>query len=121
MSFGNLTDTSQTFDPILRQTTGIAFGDPTSKWNFAYALHAGLAYAVDPSLTIELGYHYLNMGSAVSGDLTTFTNINERYNPMQFKDLTSHDVTIGLRWQLDPCLPTYMAPASAMPPLVRKG
>ncbi|MET0878182.1 MAG: outer membrane beta-barrel protein [Tardiphaga sp.] len=96
---------------------GVAYADPASKWNMAWALHAGLAYKIDPSLTLELGYHYMNLGDALSGDSVTFQGANTLYNPMEFKSLTSHDVTIGLRWNLDPG-PVYMAPP---PPLVRKG
>ena len=38
-----------------------------STWNFAWALHAGLAYNVSNNLKLEIAYRYLNMGSADSG------------------------------------------------------
>jgi len=98
---------------------GVAYGDPASKWNLAWALHAGLAYQIDPGLTLELGYHYLNLGDAAAGDTITFQNGNTRFNPMEFKNITSHDVTVGLRWNLDP--PLVYAPAPMPAPLVRKG
>jgi hypothetical protein len=34
---------------------------------------------------------------------------------MQFKDITSHDLKLGVRWNLD------SPPAYAPPPLIRKG
>src|SRR5882724_375918 len=40
---------------------GFAQSDKTS-WNFAWALHAGVAYNVSSNLKIELAYRYLNMG-----------------------------------------------------------
>src|SRR5581483_10564143 len=33
-----------------------------SQWNFAWALHAGLAYKVNPNMAVELGYSYVNLG-----------------------------------------------------------
>src|ERR1700709_2465060 len=49
----------------------LAFGDNTSKWNLAWALHAGVAYKVTPNFTVELAYRYLDMGDGLTGDLRT--------------------------------------------------
>ena len=38
-----------------------------SKFNFAWALHAGLTYKVTQSMSIDLGYRYLDMGSGTTG------------------------------------------------------
>ena len=38
-----------------------------SQWNFAWALHAGLAYKVNPNMTVELGYSYVNLGNGTTG------------------------------------------------------
>jgi opacity protein-like surface antigen len=84
-----------------------------SKWNLAWALHTGLAYKVSPGLTLELAYSYVNMGDGVTGPVTTFDGFTKGV-PMQFKDITSHDVKLGVRWNLD------SAPVYA-PPLIRKG
>lgn len=91
--------------------TGIA-GD-ASKWNFAWALHAGLAYKIAPSWTVELAYRYVDMGDGATGILynTSGTTINQA---MHFNHITSHDVKLGVRWAIDPA-PTYM------PPLITKG
>jgi opacity protein-like surface antigen len=93
---------------------GLAFGDDVSKWNLAWALHAGLAYKVTPNFTVELAYRYLNMGDGMAGDLRTFDGTNNINNPMTFKNITSHDLKLGVRWNLD------SAPVYA-PPLIRKG
>ena len=85
-----------------------------SKWNFAWALHTGLAYQVSPNMTVELGYSYLNLGDGVTGVDTTFDH-SAGGHAFTFKDITSHDVKLGVRWNLDNPQPVYA------PPLVRKG
>lgn len=93
----------------------VAFGDNYSKWNLAWALHAGLAYRVTPNFTVELAYRYLDMGNGLTGDLYTFDGTNAIYNPTTFRSITSHDLMIGVRWDLNMPQPVYQ------PPLVRKG
>ena len=88
----------------------VAFGDTASKWNLAWALHAGLSYKVTRNFTVELAYRYVNLGDAQSGDLTTYLGGNAIYNPMEFHNLTSHDVKLGLRFNLDG-LSEYARPA----------
>ena len=95
---------------------GVAYGDTASKWNFAWAIHAGVAYRVTPSFTVELAYRYVSLGDALSGDLITFNGVNNVNNPMEFRNLTSHDFKLGIRWMLEPS-PSYSMP----PPLMRKG
>ena len=41
--------------------------DRLGEWNFAWALHAGLAYQVNPNMAIELGYSYVNLGNGTTG------------------------------------------------------
>jgi opacity protein-like surface antigen len=94
----------------------MAFGDAASKFNFAWALHAGLSYEVTRNFTVELAYRYTNLGDGLSGDLITFTGLNTINNPMHFRDITSHDVKLGVRWMLQPePQPVYA------PPLMRRG
>ena len=93
---------------------GLALGDNVSKWNLAWALHAGVAYNVSPNLTVELAYRYLNMGDGLTGDLHTFDGTNNIVNPTTFKSISSHDLMLGVRWNFD-------TPAMYPPPLVRKG
>jgi opacity protein-like surface antigen len=92
-----------------------ALADTASKWNLAYAVHAGLGYKISPNVTMELAYRYVNMGSGVTRDLVAFDG-SANYGPMTFKDITSHDVKLGIRWNLD-SPPAYAPP----PPLIRKG
>jgi opacity protein-like surface antigen len=93
----------------------LAYGDAASKWNLAWAVHAGLAYKVNPNFTVELAYRYVDLGDAQSGDLVTYDGINQINNPMHFNGITSHDIKLGVRWMLAP------EPVYAPPPLVRKG
>ena len=93
---------------------GLAYGDSVAKWNFAWAAHAGLAYKVTPSFTVELAYRYLDMGDGLTGDLRTFDGVNAINNPMTFKHITSHDLKLGVRWDLS-------SPQVYAPPLMRKG
>jgi opacity protein-like surface antigen len=92
----------------------VAFGDNVSKWNFAWAAHAGLAYKVTPSFTVELAYRYLDMGDGLTGDLRTFDGTNGINNPTTFKNITSHDLKLGVRWDLT-------SPQVYEAPLMRKG
>ena len=97
-------------------TGGVAIAPAASKWNLAWALHTGLAYRVNPGFTVELGYSYVNLGDATTGIVSDFTGFANNHT-MGFKDITSHDLTLGVRWNLDS--PTVYAPPP--PPVVRKG
>src|SRR4051794_3710530 len=94
---------------------GLAYGDNVSKWNLAWALHAGLAYKVTPNVTVEFAYRYLDMGDGLTGDLKTFDGTNGINNPTTFKNITSHDLKMGVRWNFDSPQPVYQQP------LIRKG
>ena len=66
-------------------------------------------------MTIEMAYSYINMGDGITGRLKAFDGIDNIVNPMTFKNITSQDVKLGVRWQLD------NPPVYAPPPLVPKG
>ncbi|RXG93956.1 MULTISPECIES: outer membrane protein [Bradyrhizobium] len=106
-------NTISNFQDINTPLGGAAFASNASQWNFAWAAHAGLAYKVNPSLTLELAYRYVDLGDAVTGTLTSFDGVN-RGRTMQFKDITSHDLKFGVRWDLS-------SPPVYAPPLVTKG
>ena len=102
------------FRDVNMATGGVAFGDSAGTWNLAWAVHAGLAYRVSNAFTVELAYRYINLGHARSGDLVTFDGTNTVFNPMHFRNIDSHDVKLGVRWNFD-------APAPYLPPLMTKG
>ena len=80
---------------------GVAHGADTSKFNFAWAIHAGVGYKVTNNVTVEFAYRYVSLGDALGGDLRTYDGQNFVNNPMHFRDITSHDFKLGVRWMLD--------------------
>jgi opacity protein-like surface antigen len=94
----------------------MAYADAASNWNFAWAVHAGLAYQATKNLTFELAYRYVHLGTGKSGDIIAFDGTNTINNPMVFKDLSSHDNKLGMRWAFGPGydgMPVYAEPAPA--------
>jgi opacity protein-like surface antigen len=115
------------FRDINVPAAGVAYAPDHSRWNFAWAAYAGLAYKITPNVTLELAYRYLNLGDGQSGDITTYLGGNAIYNPMIVKDISSHDLKLGVRWECCDAPPPYQPPPPAYgpppgyPPLVRKG
>ncbi len=107
------------FTDINTPNGSVAFGQKATRTNVAYALHAGLAYKVNNNFTIELAYRYLNLGDGITGDLQTFDGTNLRFNPTTFKEITSNDLRLGLRWNLEPTL--VVPPPAPLLPLIRRG
>jgi opacity protein-like surface antigen len=96
-------------------TAASTFAGDGSKWNFAWALHAGLAYEVTPGFTVELAYRYINLGDGVTGPTNSFDGVTVvNGSGFVMKDITSQDVKLGVRWEF---MPAYAPP----PPLVTKG
>jgi opacity protein-like surface antigen len=85
-----------------------------SEWNFAWALHAGLAYKISQNATLELAYSYVNLGNGTTGVVSTFDGSSGGH-VFKFNNITSNDVKLGVRWNFD------TAPVYAPPPLVTKG
>lgn len=113
VSIANFTDTG--INNLAVGNTSFASAPTGSKWNFAWAAHAGLAYKVNPNLVLELAYSYVDLGPGQTGVLSDYTG-GTTNNVFKFKDITSHDLKFGVRWNLDSA-PAYMPP----PPLVTKG
>jgi opacity protein-like surface antigen len=117
-AYNKLSNFSETVIASLNPVTGANpinannFANDGGQWNFAWALHAGLAYKVTPGFSVELAYRYLNLGSAQTGAITGFLN-NPQNTIFRIDNITSQDVTLGLRWMLTPDQPSY--------PLMRKG
>ncbi len=120
------------------QTGATAYANSNSQWEMAWALHAGIAYKVNPNFTAEFAYRYTSLGDFASGDMIGFNGVNTVYNPINLNNVTSHDFKLGLRWNLTPtesyapvAMPSYAPPPTAYnppapiysppPPLMRKG
>ena len=89
--------------------------DGATKTNFAWALHAGVAYRVTSNFTVELAYRYLDMGTAGHGQGHFFDGTPAGPSTFQFRDMTSQDLKVGMRWT---CCDL---PSPPPPPLVTKG
>jgi opacity protein-like surface antigen len=84
-----------------------------SRWNFAWAVHAGLSYRVNPNMAVELGYSFVSLGDGTTGVDQAFDH-SAGGHVFQFHDITSHDVKLGVRWNLE-------SPPVYAPPLITKG
>ena len=77
----------------------------SSKWNFAWALHTGVSWDVNPRLKLEMGYTYKSLGDIKSAELQCNTNTGVTTNCNEWisiKHLASNDLHLGMRWLLDP-------------------
>jgi len=116
VGIGGAKTTISSFLDVNTPNAGVAYALDQSTYTFAYALHAGLGYKVSNSLTMELAYRYVHFGDVLSGDLRTYTGINNVNNPMHFNGVSSHDLKLGVRWTC--CEPP---PPAAPPVLMRRG
>jgi opacity protein-like surface antigen len=124
---------------INNQQNATAYSDRHSQWEMAWALHAGIAYKVNPNFTAEFAYRYVNLGDFASNDMIGFAGQNAAFYPIYLNGVTSHDFKLALRWNLSPMAepivpisaPMYAPPPPAYnppppvysppPPLMRKG
>mgnify|MGYP001766202519 CR=1 FL=1 len=89
------------------------------KWDFAWALHTGVSWDVNPRLKLEMGYSYKNLGKAASGELRCNENptVTHKCNEwLNLKNLATSDLHLGMRWLLNPPEPkqaAYSAPVVA--------
>ena len=136
------------FVDVNTPNAGVAFADSSPQWNFAWALHAGLSYQATNNLAIEFAYRYTHLGDGITGDTVPYTGGNQFNNPTTFKDITSHDIKLGMRWTCcdestapapppvmyqpppppqpvyqppPPPQPVYQPPPLYAPPVMRKG
>ena len=118
---GYIADGSSGFGYASTDSAGNSLNGSTtnSKWTFAWALHAGVAYTVTPTFKVELAYRYLNMGTVDTPIINCASTGCQTLGPRAFYSLTqfdSHDLRIGMRWMLQP-----EPPPAPMYPLMRKG
>ena len=104
------------FNDVGGLSVSTTYAADASKFNFAWALHAGLTYKVTQSMSIDLGYRYLDMGNATTGATRAFDGSFVNGGPFTFNHITSHDLKLGVRWMLEP----PPQPVS-LPPLMRRG
>jgi opacity protein-like surface antigen len=91
----------------------VFYGDDAGKWNFAWAVYAGLSYQVTRNVSLELGYRYISLGNGTTGATRAFDG-SVVADPFVLKNITSNDLRFGVRWNLD-------SPPAYVPPLITKG
>ena len=94
-------------------TGGFGIGATRTKYQFAWALMAGLSYAVTQNVSLELGYRYLDRGDGATR-LRCFQGGACAGEQQHFR-MGSHDVRVGMRWMFANDV-SYASPE----PLVRK-
>jgi opacity protein-like surface antigen len=115
-------------------TTGFGFSSTNefSKWNMAWAIHAGLAYNVSNNFKVEFAYRYVDFGNIQTGIVDcNSVGCSNTGGPRAFYHLgnfSSSDFKIGMRWMMQPEViapqPVYAPPPPAYqppPPLMRRG
>lgn len=91
--------------------SGSGMGQNPTHADLAWALHAGLSYAVTQNFTMELAYRYLNYGS-----VTDSINCIGGCHPDSYKvdNLSSNDITLGFRWRFPPATGIIVPPPAAI-------
>jgi opacity protein-like surface antigen len=96
---------------------GLGFAREKDSTSLAWAVMAGIDYAVSPNLKLELGYRYLNMGTAKSNPIVCLAGCT---GEIQRYRLEAQDIRLGMRWLISDTTPApayYPAPEA---PIVRK-
>lgn len=86
-----------------------------NKWNFAWALHAGMSWDISPNAKFDFGYSYKNLGSVTTG--AEVCNVPQCGDTLKLKDLGVHDIHAGIRWYFDA---PAKAPVYASAPVIAK-
>jgi opacity protein-like surface antigen len=63
--------------------------------SFAWSLMAGVGYQISDRAVIDIGYRYLDMGSAETGRVDSAGFVNPA---VKIDDITEHEIKIGLRY-----------------------
>lgn len=96
-----------TFETITRPGGGIVSSgvgvNGDSKMQFAWALMAGAAIAIDNNASLDIGYRYLNLGHASTATYTMPVGNTGAvaYARGEAKKLEAHEFRIGLRYKID--------------------
>ena len=93
---------------------GYGIAGDHSQTNFAFALMAGLDFAITQNLTMELGYRYLNQGSVRSGTIQCQNiSADQCSHEVQHYKIASNDIRLGFRYAFSDFAPRPRAPLIA--------
>lgn len=76
--------------------TGHIDGETTN--SFAWQLSAGVGIEVAPKWTVDVGYRYINLGEAKSGNTGNVNNVGITGEASK-GDLSAHEIQAGVRYQ----------------------
>jgi opacity protein-like surface antigen len=77
--------------PTMPANTDMSTG---THWSMAWAVMAGASYQISARMLVDAGYRYIHMGEAATGQ-------DILGNQTQFKDLTAHELRVGVRYLID--------------------
>jgi opacity protein-like surface antigen len=80
---------------------GYSFGD-NSQLNLAWNIQAGVTYNVNNNFKIDLSWRYLSLGSPISAVVQCQNTAACPQAFYTFRDMTSQDFRIGMRWVFTP-------------------
>lgn len=101
VTIGGFEDHATVFpSPVSMPALGVSYAQSASRTTLAFALHAGASYAVTPAFEVEIGYRYLHLGEARTGETFRFDGTSQVSDQWIFRGLHSHDVRLGMRWNL---------------------
>lgn len=83
---------------------GGGYADDNSKWNFAWALHAGMGFQATERMVIDFGYSFISLGDAETGTLKNDDGVSfptGQNETVKFNDIYSHDFKLGFRYALN--------------------
>ena len=80
---------------------GFGYAGTRESTEFAWAVHAGLAYSINERLKLEASYRYASLGSPVAGQIICQGPGDCSRPTLTARDITSHDFRIGARWLFD--------------------
>ena len=76
--------------------------DDATQSNFAWALMAGVTRELDHGFNLDVGYRYLNVGSAHTGDLFDTTALATTAGTgISTGNIGSHEIRVGLRYDVN--------------------
>lgn len=64
----------------------------TTRWNLAWAVHAGVSYNISHNTLLDLSYRHVDLGSITGGPAT---------NPLTLRHFSGDEVRLGMRFLLD--------------------
>ena len=85
--------------PASRRQAEAGIGTNPTETHLAWALHAGVSYAVTQNFSVELAYRYLNYGSITD---TVHCIGSCAADSFKWDNLSSNDLMLGMRWRFPP-------------------